>query len=180
VQTHAHIGFHAAYYSDTHEVTGSGNAKVGAYLTYLGLSLKAIEWLTSAEPNEMATLTPDIAEELGIDVNVVPSDQAELMKRYSDITNRRHPAPGHQDGPSFDCRAASAPAEIAICGDAGLSDLDNQLSQLYSTTITSTPVAAARAIKTAQVRWLRARNSCGYDKSCIANSYQVRIQQLAQ
>jgi uncharacterized protein len=32
-------------------------------------------------------------------------------------------------GPSFNCRAASAPAEVAICGDGQLSALDNQLAR---------------------------------------------------
>jgi uncharacterized protein len=87
---------------------------------------------------------------------------------------------GGDQGPSFNCSAASAPAEIAICSDTQLSYLDNQLSQQYSARIMSTPSAAAKAIKTAQVRWLKTRNSCGADRVCIANSYQTRIEQLAQ
>jgi hypothetical protein len=41
-----------AYDADTLEVTGSGNAVVGAYLNQLGLSIQAIAWLTSAQPQE--------------------------------------------------------------------------------------------------------------------------------
>jgi hypothetical protein len=31
-----------------------------------------------------------------------------------------------------------------------------------------------------QLRWLQGRNACGADKECLTNSYQARLQQLAQ
>jgi uncharacterized protein len=34
------------------------------------------------------------------------------------------------------------------------------------------PASATTAFKAAQARWLQARNSCGADKTCLANSYQ--------
>jgi uncharacterized protein len=83
-------------------------------------------------------------------------------------------------GPSFNCRAASAPAEIAICGDGQLSVLDNQLAQQFSLKAMALPASATAAFKAAQARWLQARNSCGADKTCLANSYRLRLQQLAQ
>jgi hypothetical protein len=72
-QPHAHIGFHAAFDGDTHAITSSGNALVGAYLDELGLSPEAITWLTSANPDQIAALNFNIAKELGIDVISVPS-----------------------------------------------------------------------------------------------------------
>jgi uncharacterized protein len=83
-------------------------------------------------------------------------------------------------GPSFSCRAASAPAEIAICGDGQLSALDNQLAQQFSLKAMALPASATAAFKAAQARWLQARNPCGADKTCLANSYRLRLQQLAQ
>jgi uncharacterized protein len=83
-------------------------------------------------------------------------------------------------GPSFNCRAASAPAEVAICGDGQLSALDNQLAQQFSLKAMTLSASATTAFKAAQARWLQARNSCGADKSCLANSYHLRLQQLAQ
>jgi len=83
-------------------------------------------------------------------------------------------------GPSFNCRAASAPAEIAICGDGQLAALDNQLAQQFSLKAMALPAPATAAFKAAQARWLQARNACGADKTCLANSYRLRLQQLAQ
>ena len=72
IQEGARIGFHAAYDADTLEVTGSGNAIVGAYLNQLGLSIQAIAWLTSAQPDQVADLSFAKAQELGITVRHWP------------------------------------------------------------------------------------------------------------
>jgi uncharacterized protein len=40
--------------------------------------------------------------------------------------------------------------------------------------------SATAAFKAAQARWLQARNACGADKTCLANSCRLRLQQLAQ
>jgi hypothetical protein len=66
----ASIGFHAAYNRDSGQVTSSGNAVVGSYLNSLGLSDKAIYYLTSAPPAGMLWLAPQEAEKLGISVIV--------------------------------------------------------------------------------------------------------------
>jgi uncharacterized protein len=117
------------------------------------------------------------------DRNACGSDRDCLVRSYQARLQQLAQASvdtGSDQGPSFNCGAASAAAEIAICSDTQLSYLDNQLSQQYSARIMSTPAFAAKAIKTAQVRWLKVRNSCGADRVCIANSYQTRIEQLAQ
>lgn len=65
----ARVGFHAAYYVDDQGraiETGQGNALIGAYLNQLGLSEKAVLYITGAAPEDMAWLTPDEAEDLGI------------------------------------------------------------------------------------------------------------------
>jgi hypothetical protein len=77
----ARIGFHAAYVSsgDTKSESGVGNAMVGAYLTRIGLSYKAIAFLTSAPPDDMQWLHPDDARSIGIDFDTVsarPSSEA--------------------------------------------------------------------------------------------------------
>jgi hypothetical protein len=61
-----HVGFHAAYNSNTRQETGSGNALVGAYLTNLGYSYAVVEFATSAAPSEINWLHPDNAAQLGI------------------------------------------------------------------------------------------------------------------
>lgn len=65
----ARVGFHAAYYVDDQGraiETGQGNALIGAYLNQLGLSERAVLYITGAAPEDMAWLSPDEAEDLGI------------------------------------------------------------------------------------------------------------------
>ena len=66
----AHIGFHAAYIETAGQATetGVGNALVGSYLTWMGLSERAVVYITQAAPAEMTWLTLRDAEQTGIDV----------------------------------------------------------------------------------------------------------------
>jgi hypothetical protein len=66
----AQIGFHAAYLeqSGAPVVSGVANALVGAYLTKLGLSEKAIAFVTSAPPEGMEWLDSSKAQAIGIDI----------------------------------------------------------------------------------------------------------------
>lgn len=61
------IGFHSA--SDgSGAITGPGNALVGTYLNKIGLSYKAVAYITSSAPKHMSWLTFDRARDLGIDI----------------------------------------------------------------------------------------------------------------
>jgi hypothetical protein len=66
----ARVGFHAAYVIKNGSAyeTGMGNADVGSFLTYLGLSRDAIQFITAAPPGEMRWLTREDAQRLGIAV----------------------------------------------------------------------------------------------------------------
>lgn len=66
------IGFHALSVMKKGEPveTGFGNAIYGAYLAKLGLSDKAIMYLSDAAPSEMNWLTPTDAENIGISLKV--------------------------------------------------------------------------------------------------------------
>jgi len=67
----ARVGFHAAYRNEgrrANNESGVGNALLGAYLNRLGLSDKAVAYITVAAPNEMTWLTQRDAQALGIDV----------------------------------------------------------------------------------------------------------------
>jgi hypothetical protein len=83
----ARIGFHAAYRmsSDGASVSSSGNALVGAYLARLGLPDRAIVFMTSAQPREMAWLDSKVANQFGIDVqelDVTPSTSAKPARSF--------------------------------------------------------------------------------------------------
>ena len=64
------IGFHAAYVMNqgVAKETGSGNALLGSYLSRIALSDTAIVYFTSAAPQEMAWLTSQTAQQLGLNV----------------------------------------------------------------------------------------------------------------
>jgi ATP-dependent protease ClpP protease subunit len=68
----AQIGFHAAYVSAGGQVTetGAGNAMLGAYLNELGISERAIFYITRANPHSMTWLSLTDAEKYGIDVRI--------------------------------------------------------------------------------------------------------------
>lgn len=61
------IGFHAASEGGG-VVTSSGNALIGAYLNKLGISYKAVAYITSSDSADMTWLTFSKARELGIDI----------------------------------------------------------------------------------------------------------------
>jgi hypothetical protein len=62
------IGFHSAYNGDTGQVTGPGNALVGAYLNKIALPYNAVVYITSASPDSITWLNKADAEKIGIDV----------------------------------------------------------------------------------------------------------------
>ena len=73
MQAGARIGFHAAFDRDSHEVTGAGNALVGAYLNRLGVSDDAIYFAAQASPDDITWLTEPAARKIGLDVRIIPA-----------------------------------------------------------------------------------------------------------
>lgn len=72
------VGFHAAYVMDKGVATerGAANAMIGAYLTRLGFGYSAVTLLTSAPPDEITWLTPDVARRLGISIALIEKREA--------------------------------------------------------------------------------------------------------
>jgi hypothetical protein len=70
----ARVGFHAAYIVKTGALSesGLGNAILGAYLNQLGLSEKAILYITHAAPTSMQWMSMEEAAEYGIAVAKLP------------------------------------------------------------------------------------------------------------
>lgn len=72
------VGFHAAYRVDQGRMAESaaGNAVLGGYLSQIGLSDRAIIYITQTAPSSMTWLTLSDAERVGIDVAVYdPEDK---------------------------------------------------------------------------------------------------------
>jgi hypothetical protein len=79
----ARVGFQAAYIlkSDVPTESGPGNAILGAYLNQLGLSERAILYVTRASPTSMQWLTMPDAEANGIAVSRLPA--ADTSQSYA-------------------------------------------------------------------------------------------------
>ena len=76
---------------------------------------------------------------------------------------------------SFDCKKASTAGEKAICADATLSKLDEELAQAYKQALKK---GSKESVQAAQKAWLKEQRSCGADRSCLENAYNTRIAQL--
>jgi len=78
VGEYASVGFHTAYIQKTGGMTesGPGNAILGAYLNQLGLSEKAILYITHAAPTSMQWMSMAEAAEFGIAVTKLPPAHA--------------------------------------------------------------------------------------------------------
>ncbi len=90
-------------------------------------------------------------------------------------------------GPSFDCAAAQAVAERAICSNATLASFDLQLAIEYDLALSNITSAAVggtaqdvQIFRNAQKSWLARRNQCGGDVACLAALYQDRLRDLKE
>jgi uncharacterized protein len=80
---------------------------------------------------------------------------------------------------AFNCRLARLPAEVAICQNGLLSELDVAMTGFYYRLINGgVGPQLARSIAAGQAAWLRSRNACGYDVRCLVLRYRQRIAQL--
>ncbi|MBB1595873.1 hypothetical protein A9973_17520 [Achromobacter sp. UMC46] len=77
----------------------------------------------------------------------------------------------------MNCTLAKTPTERAICADAGLLRQDSDLSAAYAKLSAALPDGRA-ALRQDQRDWLRARNGCGADASCIRDQYLLRLSAL--
>lgn len=77
---------------------------------------------------------------------------------------------------SFNCAHAVLPVEIAICGNANLSRLDEQTTGMYFLIVSSGgPAATIAMTKTQQGKFLTTRNACGADIDCLVSAYTDQI-----
>lgn len=81
---------------------------------------------------------------------------------------------------SFDCRAARTNVEQAICGDAELSRLDEQLDETYRIALGRSKDAAAAQLRATQRTWIRSRLPADghVDASALQQAYRQRIAEL--
>jgi len=81
---------------------------------------------------------------------------------------------GHAAG--FNCSKAASAAEKAICANDTLSKLDEKLSDAW--TYAPGLHSGSVATKASQVQWLKLRDACGADVSCLKRAYTGRLAAL--
>jgi uncharacterized protein len=80
---------------------------------------------------------------------------------------------------SFNCRYAKTVDEVTICRSPLLSQLDEQMSQMYFEIRNSLYGVQRLQLENGQAAWLRGRHLCGGDPSCIENAYRQCIRELS-
>ncbi len=78
---------------------------------------------------------------------------------------------------SFNCVTDRGPDEQAICRDATLSYLDDEMDRAYGSAI-NTAGSQRDAIRDAQRAFLKQRRACGSNIDCIGSLYRARLTQL--
>jgi len=81
-------------------------------------------------------------------------------------------------GPSFNCAKATTRTEHAICDHRELSNLDTRLARIYSQLRQSFSKSDKRWLRNKQRKWLKRRNTCSDNISCLLQIYKNRIAEL--
>ena len=76
----------------------------------------------------------------------------------------------------FDCTKAKTDSQKTICNTTSLSSLDELLALSFNKALSSS--ADSKALKTAQQSWLKSRDACVSDLSCLTKSYTSRLSEL--
>ncbi len=79
--------------------------------------------------------------------------------------------------PSFNCRYARTRSEMAVCGDAGLARLDQQMAAQFNTAYRQGTAAQREVLERSRLRFLYRRDRCR-SASCIAAVYQARMSEI--
>lgn len=77
---------------------------------------------------------------------------------------------------AMDCTKAASVVEKAICADKPLHELDAQMGAAYRKLMKAAPVQVE--VKKAQRQWLKERDQCVEDVTCLKQRYQDRLQAL--
>ncbi|EKN6177460.1 lysozyme inhibitor LprI family protein [Yersinia sp. 22-579] len=79
---------------------------------------------------------------------------------------------------SFDCKLAVLADEKAICADPALSEKDVQMTTTYNLLKGLLLMGARGALQDEQGEWLKKRQQCGANHTCLLQLYDRRIQTL--
>ncbi len=113
---------------------------------------------------------------------VTPVSQAAVRSAWHERGQAVMPSmPAAANGaPSFDCRRAAAPAEIAICRDPGLAGLDRELAEAFQQAQAAAASGDTADLSAQQRAWMRRRDACGTNVLCLRQTMAGRVAELRQ
>lgn len=82
------------------------------------------------------------------------------------------------DGPSFSCAAAATPTELSLCRQPELWSKDRAMNSIYMWIRSNVEKSVRKRLLEVQRRWLKDRNHCGGDASCLNAVYDQRLNEL--
>lgn len=123
-----------------------------------------------------AALALERAERLRAAQQPTPEAPPQTEKTVEPVTPT--PAPVQQVKLPGWCSAAATPTEKTICATPGLAERDNQMTRLFSAKRNAVSSARWEQVKWDQRQWLKNRDACRQDVSCLQASYDTRIGQL--
>lgn len=88
-------------------------------------------------------------------------------------------APHTSFAASFDCAKSDLKAdEKAICDNRNLNDLDVKMVTTFELMAGLLPMGNRGELQDQQSAWLKTRQACNADVTCIGNAYDARLKQL--
>ena len=79
--------------------------------------------------------------------------------------------------PSYNCRYARTRSEVAVCSDAGLARLDQQMAAQFNNAFRQGTPAQREVLERSRLRFLYRRDRC-QSASCIAATYRARMSEI--
>ena len=108
-----------------------------------------------------------------------PVEQPEANVAASQSANKVvGPKTGYAGRPSFDCSRARSSGEIAVCSDAGLSALDQNMATQYRQAIAAASPEQKALLQRTLDHFLTYRDRCP-NRSCIADAYVGRMREIS-
>jgi uncharacterized protein YecT (DUF1311 family) len=84
--------------------------------------------------------------------------------------------------PSFDCKAAKLPSELAICSNKRLARHEASISKYYSQTMKAMPPNEKEVFRLEQRSWLKRRDSCQGEtiEACLLQRMKERWNEVME
>ena len=88
------------------------------------------------------------------------------------------PTASNTPSPSFDCARAGTSTEKAICSSDSLATYDHEIARSFSAARDRLDASAADDLLQGQRAWLKKRNACGGNRSCLETTMRERAAYL--